>query len=520
MQAVRKTAVHIILFLALFLISGNVFAADFYVAQTATGAADGSSCANALAYTWFNTAGNWANPKQAGKIGPGDTVHLCGTISGDGTGTNPILNFQGSGTAGSPITVLWESGATLSEPVGPKSGFVALNSNTDLIVDGGSNGSIQCTANGDGLAYSNNGVIGIYGSPSDITIRNLTIQNLYVHSQATSSNGSSAGIYFPSAGGNISISNNTVHDVCHSIVLGGGLANYTSLNIYSNNVYNDVWGIALGGPGLNNANIYSNIIGSTQNWYDNNDVFHADGIMIYPQSGSLTGVNVYNNKFTGKWSKHTTAMIFFDPASTVSMTKFNIYNNLLIADPQGGYTNGLICDSSQDQGFNYYNNTLIGTGISNNMGVGLSTGCTFKNNLLTGFGTFVNVKVLAAGGLDNNIYANAIASGNPPFFYNGTGVHTVSAWRTATGQDAQANAVSGVPNPCILDSNGFCINVTLNADGSLPAGCPAIGAGADLYSIFETDLLGNQRLQSGGWDIGAYAYEGGIAPPTNVHLGG
>lgn len=55
------------------------FAEDIYVAQTAAGDDNGTSCANAKSAVWFNTAGSWGG--GAGEIDPGDTVHLCGTIS-------------------------------------------------------------------------------------------------------------------------------------------------------------------------------------------------------------------------------------------------------------------------------------------------------------------------------------------------------------------------------------------------------------------------------------------------------
>jgi hypothetical protein len=89
--------------------------ADFYIAQNQAGTNDGSSCANARAVDWFNTTTNWANPKQSGRIGPGDTVHLCGTIVGP-AGAQNYLVFQGDGSAGNPITLKFEDGARMSAP--------------------------------------------------------------------------------------------------------------------------------------------------------------------------------------------------------------------------------------------------------------------------------------------------------------------------------------------------------------------------------------------------------------------
>ena len=59
-------------------------AEHIYIAQTARGANTGTDAANAHAYTWFNDDRNWSTVAATdGKIGPGDTVHLTGTISNE-----------------------------------------------------------------------------------------------------------------------------------------------------------------------------------------------------------------------------------------------------------------------------------------------------------------------------------------------------------------------------------------------------------------------------------------------------
>jgi hypothetical protein len=92
------------------LLGGPVLAsaANFFLSQSGGGA--GTSCASPSAISFFNTAGNWANPKQVGKIGPGDTVFLCGTITSS-------LTLQNSGSSGSPVTVDGTS-ATMGAAIG------------------------------------------------------------------------------------------------------------------------------------------------------------------------------------------------------------------------------------------------------------------------------------------------------------------------------------------------------------------------------------------------------------------
>ncbi|MDR3559321.1 MAG: hypothetical protein P4L58_02895, partial [Candidatus Pacebacteria bacterium] len=59
----KKTIFLAMIFFGLFGMAKASYAADFYVAQAAAGSGNGTSCANAYVYTWFNNSGNWANPK-------------------------------------------------------------------------------------------------------------------------------------------------------------------------------------------------------------------------------------------------------------------------------------------------------------------------------------------------------------------------------------------------------------------------------------------------------------------------
>ncbi|MGH8326806.1 MAG: hypothetical protein ACRET2_08605, partial [Steroidobacteraceae bacterium] len=116
---------------------------QLFVAQSAAGSNDGSNCANAHAASWFDQSGSWGT--AADQIGPGVTVWLCGAI------TQP-LTAQGSGSNGDPITVHWEPEASISEPYCAPSGCFNTNDQSYLTLDGGSDGLIQATANGSGLA--------------------------------------------------------------------------------------------------------------------------------------------------------------------------------------------------------------------------------------------------------------------------------------------------------------------------------------------------------------------------------
>jgi hypothetical protein len=83
----------------------TALANDIYMAQSATGGANGADCNDAYDYDFFNAARNWGS--GANEIGPGTTVHLCGTFTASSPNTT-ALTFRGSGASSSPITVLFE----------------------------------------------------------------------------------------------------------------------------------------------------------------------------------------------------------------------------------------------------------------------------------------------------------------------------------------------------------------------------------------------------------------------------
>ena len=95
--------------------SPSIGTENIYISQTAQGSNDGSSCFNSHPVLWFNTALNWTTLTTLdGKIGPGDTVHLCGTFTS--VAGSSMLTVQGSGNAGSPITIFFEPNVQISAP--------------------------------------------------------------------------------------------------------------------------------------------------------------------------------------------------------------------------------------------------------------------------------------------------------------------------------------------------------------------------------------------------------------------
>ena len=125
--------------LFVFLATFPAAAEHIYIAQTARGANTGADAANAHGYTWFNDDGNWsAIVANDGKIGPGDTVHLTGTI-------NNQLSIQGSGTTSNRITIKFDPGAKMSAPSWTGTGAIYGGEVANMTIEGGNPGPVKTT---------------------------------------------------------------------------------------------------------------------------------------------------------------------------------------------------------------------------------------------------------------------------------------------------------------------------------------------------------------------------------------
>ena len=113
-------------------------AENIYVTQSAAGSNTGVDAANAHSLSWVNDSSNWG--AGADKVSPGDTVHLVGTFTSQ-------LAVQTGGSAGNVITIYFEQNAKFSAATWPN-GAIRVAGKNYITIDGGSNGLIECTANG------------------------------------------------------------------------------------------------------------------------------------------------------------------------------------------------------------------------------------------------------------------------------------------------------------------------------------------------------------------------------------
>jgi len=521
-----------------FITIGSSAASDIYIAQNAAGAGNGADCNDAYAVSFFNSASNWGT--KASQIGPGTTVHLCGTFTGSAGGS--MLTAQGSGAQGNPIVVYFESGATLTAPYWNSStGAINIGGFSYITIDGGTpcgfvpgagnegncNGVIQNTANGDQLTYQQSS-LGIYAQGcNNCEVRNVGIYNIYVHVQNGAFNQQDSTHCVLFSGTGFLIHDNAFHD--NGFCVYSNYMNDTYYRIYNNDIYNNDHGIVIAGANfvLPTVDIYGNHIHDFANWDCPNNACHHDGIHIYNGSGGgVTNAYLYNNVFDGGLGAGMNAMVFLEGTSegtpwTQSGT-FYVFNNVLVT--QGSHsavqlnigTNNLLT-----------NNTWLTTDqltgdqcvIYQNAG-GVGSFSSIQNNAEYGCGQFLSSDgtMTFAGSIasefDHNTYVNSPGNGSGIWHWQTqAGIRTSSftTWQT-TGAD---------PHGSYTASGGL----NLNSSYIPLAGSVVIGAAENLFSTCSgqpdpglgalcSDAAGNSRSANGAWDSGAFSYNANSSPPA------
>lgn len=545
----RETMRKFLFIFAFFFVVLPIRATDLYIAQTATGGSTGADCGDALPYTFFNASANWPSP-----IGPGTTVHICGTITAP-AGASGFLTFHASGANGNPITLKFENGAVLTAPYWGVLGAINIGSNSNVVVDGNSlAGAIQATANGTGLANQDSNGIGVnLGSVANVTVQNLNIINLYVHTcvGATQANnaspckdengGNTAGIQITSPGvgiTNVTFAGNVVHDVRWGILpaFPSG-ATSSGYRITNNLIYNIDHGIFMADGNANAINngaiISGNEVHDMANWDDANDSFHHDGLHISTAhlGSQINGALIYNNYFHGDPGQHANTFIYMagdTDGASLAITGAYVFNNVL-ADTStvNGVANGYLLDLGQDNFI--FNNTIIGSQQSNSGGVPLQVGDggagggdqIYNNVLSTGSIGLYFHETGVAQAIDYNNYYNLTPGRTDDA---GTTFDTLSLWHAcntaARGCPAVHDANSTVANPLLNPTSNPPYQLTNSSSAAWQKGVN-LSAYCTIVPAACFDKLGNARPATGPWDIGAFESSKastGVAPqpPSNL----
>ncbi len=471
-------------------------ASDIYVAQVAAGANSGTDCADAYAVTFFNSASNWGS--KAGQIGPGTTVHLCGTFNAP-AGASEYLVFRGSGSSVSPISLICDSTNPVTIQASYWGGNIIDIAGNSYLTLNGTNCTIQATGNGTGLANQQSTACGICSSAnvSSSTIEYWTISNLYVH--ACSGSGSSESTPCPATndpnGGNLSaiqiwggsndnIAYNTITNVHWGIVFyyGGSASNSTNIQIYNNTVSGMDHGVILGDQGSNStitgsncsSAIHDNDFSNMQPWDDNGNNYHHDGIHAWANNApgsSYQGVCFYNNYFHGNMGWHPSALLASESLGNANYYFNNVFGNLtgntycadgILSHFTGGGSNGTnqtFANNTIDPGSTPCSKGSQGDDNSGtNFGNTQASGTIFESNLLlSNAQTYVHSDSGSISTSDYNVYGTAQGS-NPFYGTCGSGV-MFSTWQGSCG----------------FDVHGKNASVTVNSDYTLPSGSSQLG---------------------------------------------
>lgn len=495
--------------LILCLVTVPALAEDLYVAQSAAGADNGTSCANAKSAAWFNTAANWGG--GAGEIDPGDTAHLCGTIT-------TALVAKMSGTAGNVITILWETGAKISLPVCPFGvGCLNIASKAYLVIDGGSNGIIESNDNGTLLGSRSTSTLLFGEICSNCEVKNLTARNSYVHTadltDVTLASASGA-VGIELSGDNVLIHDNIVSDNGYSIYYLPRSVNYTNVQIYNNTCTNSDHCVTIGGYGTGTFSafkIYNNTFSNYSNWDTTIGQYHHDGVHLFSSLGAaFNDFDIYNNTMTGDCGTQMTGHIFSSggDGSGPAWERLRVFNNVLSCST---LVNGLLWLSVRGNAFQVYNNTILAGSTSTCVKLTSLTNVVFKNNVMTGCNYFVYLdpsSTFANAATDFNYNAYADIASSHKWHWLGTCSNCTSfaTWKSSCGCDANAAQVA---------------SAGLDAGGVPQAGAAVIDMGVNLSSLaitaLNTDRLGNARYVGAGWDTGAFEY--GASAPGSGPIG-
>src|SRR6202050_4342094 len=282
---------------------------DIYIAQSAAGGNTGADCADALVYSFFNTSGNWASSFTAGKISPGTTVHYCGTITGTNTANTNIFRTQGNGTSGSPITILFESGAIVQSPActgaSGAGGCIYLN-NAFIVLNGGTNGTIENTSVGDTGATNclagpctiqQGATTAVEVNGANDIVGNLNITHICMPTfqfDDVGLFGPCTGVEVDGGGSGTLVTENTVDNVATG--LGGG-ANGLEISYNTMTYVNHSITLGTTGAVYTGNKIHNNDVSQAYTWDDGTrNAYHHNGIIIevVGTGGQFPGLQIYD----------------------------------------------------------------------------------------------------------------------------------------------------------------------------------------------------------------------------------
>jgi len=435
-------------------------ATTWYVDSSAAGTHNGTSWANA-----------WTSLSQISGVSAGDTVYISGGAGGS-SHTYSVSNWKpAGGNSGAPITyqigqdaahdgtvTFSGSGTWLTAPSYSVISGDAGDGNEHFVISGYSQAANINGTTGVRISYINLGSSS--GSLSDGIdgqgVSNFELDHCYAYLTSPTTD------HFMSVGFNgTTWHQNLIHDnavyVPHQAGASGDGAD----------------GFQLGGVGYS---LYNNTVVGYDTTYTGGQ--HQDG---WQSTGPDSYLEFYGNKIVniGNYA-------LFADAYWGGFTHVRVYNNLffmggnyvypgaIVFGTDGGYTGTSPCQ---------YNDIII------------------ANNLADGFGAQGTV-----------VLENPTGSTHPTVFVGDIVANNVSinGGHLSFNND---NTVVAVNNPFLTTAQGPANFVSYSSSGGtnnnfhlLAGATTLIGQGTNLSGYFTTDKDGNNRVSTGNWDIGPYAY--------------
>jgi hypothetical protein len=228
---------------------------------------------------------------------------------------------------------------------------------------------------------------------------------------------------------------------------------------------------------------------------------HGQGIMYYGTGSNYTIIrnSIFRNNlgsgaisFLGATDAWRNTLIYNNIFYITDLSTYNVISPGVIwsRDGSGGGLTGVMTNALIANNTIYGYGSMAVTGVLAEMRMSApgSTGVTLENNLwenshFTAINSGVGTAILNNG------------------YYGNTGV-------VPSAETGQVNGVATT------------FNNPASRDFSLKSGGYAVRQGADLSSVFTTDVMGTHR-PAGAWDIGAYQYSTApaiIGPPTNLSV--
>jgi hypothetical protein len=510
----RKLLILSLFVIALSQVTFAASAANIYI--TPNGTAQGACTTNPQTPAWFNSSANWGS--GANQIGPGTTVHLCGTIT-----TN--LTLQGSGSSGSSITIYFESGASISPTLCGGNGCLNAVGRSYILVDGGTpcgwvnqvqipcNGTIQNTTSQP--SSSSFGVVA--DGCSNCEFRDLNIGPIYQHVQGGANPSSDLrgiqNLGGTATGATYLVHNNIVHDSSSGIVYVPSGSNDNGLQVYNNSEYNINSSLDISNNNngtLTAAQVHDNQFGSTAAWDSPGCGSHHNSMHAFAYTTTNSGINYYNNLINGDWGNCPTSGLFIEGSGSLN-SNVEVFNNLwLMTYLQEN--NGIVSITAGGY-LRFYNNTVIGQSVSDTcVSISGNSGATLyvENNIVSTCQTLVVTNTVNEfSAWDHNVYGgnntNPWTDQSIPHWYS-----TLAAWQAHCSCDSHSAF------------NSSTSYVGVDSTGHLESGSPAISAGINLTSLnisaLDSDMAGLAR--PGGttpWDDGPYNFS--TAPPPGPPTG-